>query len=419
MKALSRIEAILIVLLVVVSIIAVYGWIKPTPSAPTTPTPTEAEKLYYVPILNKWMTYSELVNEIKKEGKITIADWTYGGLVETYHVPAFKDYVKKKYGVEIEVSWVGTQEPEVIASTVLMSISTGAASPYDVVAIEAPYFFRALKAGAIAPAVYLGNPLMRNLEYINSFFLQYQPYGVIFQAIDTAGLLVNTEKAGWVKDYRDLADPRLKGHVLLPTPGTVHFANFLVNLALAMGKDYKNPSDMEEVIKFAAEKIHQNTLRYTVSEAEIMELLERGEAWVVAWWWYLAPVEAVKGYPISRVAQPQGSVFTPGIAWIPKNAQHPVLAQIFIDFLMSVDFWFALDYPQYRESKEDFLMLHQNLLNDTNFELLPDWIKPMYANIYPYPLDKMKEWYIIPDYSYIEAHTEEWSSEYNRLAGIG
>jgi ABC-type Fe3+ transport system substrate-binding protein len=174
--------------------------------------------------------------------------------VETYHVLAFKDYVKKKYGVEIEVSWVGTQEPEVIASTVLMSISTGAASPYDVVAIEAPYFFRALKAGAIAPPIYLGNPLIRNLEYINSFFLQYQSYGVIFQAIDTAGLLVNTEKADWVKDYRDLADPRLKGHVLLPTPGTVHFANFLVNLALAMGKDYKNPSDMEEVIKFAAEK---------------------------------------------------------------------------------------------------------------------------------------------------------------------
>jgi hypothetical protein len=82
---------------------------------------------------------------------------------------------------------------------------------------------------------------------------------------------------------------------------------------------------------------------------------------------------------------------------------------------MSPDFWFALDYPQYRDSKEDFLMLHQNLLNDTNFKLLPDWIKPMYANIYPYPLSKMNEWYVIPDYDYIEQQTQTWSDMYNKL----
>ena len=422
MRAVTRLEAVLIVLLLAVSAIAVIGWLRPVsaPTPPPTPAPAApaVEKVYYVPILNKWMTYSEIVAEIKKEGKVTIADWTYGGLVETYHVPAFKQYVKKRYGVDIEVTWVGTQEPETIISSVLMSLQAGKAPPYDVVAIEAPYFFRALGANAVEPAIYLGNPLMNNLRYVNPFFVKYQPYGVIFQAIDTAGMLINKEKAGWVKDYRDLADPRLKGHVLLPTPGTVHFANFLVNLAFAMGKDYKNPDDMKEVITFAATKIHPNVLRYTVSEAEIMELLERGEAWAVAWWWYLAPVEAAKGYPITRVAQPQGSVFVPGIAWIPKNVEHPVLAQIFIDFLMSPDFWFALDFPKYRESKEDFLMLHQNLLNDTNFNLLPDWIKPFYAEVYPYPLSKMFQWYVLPDYDYIEKHTEEWSNLYRQLTGI-
>ncbi|MEM2235139.1 MAG: extracellular solute-binding protein [Desulfurococcaceae archaeon] len=419
MKALSKLEVVLIALIIIVGTIGAYGWVRPVTEVPTaTPTVTPTEKMYYIPILGKWMSESEIINEIRREGRIIIADWTYGGLVETYHAPAFERYVKEMYGVDIEVTWIGTQEPEAMVSSVLMAVSAGSPSPYDVMAIEAPFFFRALSAGAIEPAIYLGNPLMRNLEYVDPFFLKYQPYGVIFQAIDTAGLLINTEKAGWITDYRDLADPRLKGHVILPTPGTVHFANFLVNLALAMGKDYKNPSDMEEVIKFAAEKIHPNVLRYTTSEAEIMELMERGEAWAIAWWWYLAPVEAVKGYPVSRVAQPQGSVFVPGIAWIPKNVQHPVLAQIFIDFLMSVKFWFALDFPQYRESKEDFLMLHQNLLNDTNIDLLPDWIKPIYANIYPYPLAKMAEWYVIPDYSYIEQQTEKWSSMYNKLAGI-
>ncbi|MCD6488769.1 MAG: extracellular solute-binding protein [Desulfurococcales archaeon] len=419
-KALTKLESILSILAVILLVVAVAGWMRPVPQ-PTQPTPTttaKVEKMYYIPILNEWMTESEIKEEIQKEGTVIIADWTYGGLVETYHVPAFKKYIKDYWGVDIDVKWVGTQEPEVIVSSVLQAVKAGQPAPYDVVAIEAPYFFRAKKANAIEAAIYIGNPLMKNLSYVHPFFLQFQPYAVVFQAIDTAGMLVNTEKAGWIKDYTDLADPRLKGHVILPTPGTVHFANFLVNLALAMGKDYKNPQDMEEVIKFAAEKIHPNVLRYTVSEAEIIEYLERGEAWAVAWWWYLAPVEAVKGYPISRVAQPQGNVFIPGIAWIPKGVQHPVLAQLFINFLMSPDFWFAIGFPQYRESKEDFLMLHQNLLNDSNFDLLPDWIKSIYSQIYPYPLDKMYEWYVFPDYEYIEEHTEEWSNLYNQYAGL-
>lgn len=422
MRALTKLETILLILLIIISVVAAWGWtrytIAPQPQQTVTTPPSVEQKLYYIPILNKWMTRDEIINEIKKEGTIIVADWTYGGLVETFHAPAFKKYVKDRYGVDIDVKWVGTQEPEVIVSAVLQALQANRSAPYDVVAIEAPYFFRAKEANAIASVIYVGNYLMENLKYVHPFFLQFQPYGVVFQALDTAGILVNKEKAEWIKDYRDLADPRLKGHVILPTPGTVHFANFLVNLALAMGKNYKNPDEMNEVIKFAAEKIHPNTLRYTVSEAEIIELLERGEAWAVAWWWYLAPVEAAKGYPIIRVAQPQGNVFVPGIAWIPKKVDHPVLAQIFIDFLMSPQLWFALDFPQYRESKEDFLMLHQNLLNDTNFDLLPEWIKPFYKDIYPYPLDKMYEWYVFPDYSYIEKHTEEWSNTYSKLAGL-
>lgn len=422
MRALSRLEAVLLALVIIIGGIGIYGWVRPTPT-PAQPTATApaAEKYYYyyIPILGKWMTMDEIKAEIAKEKEIVIADWTYGGLVETFHAPAFKKYVKDLYGVDIDVKWQGTQEPETYLSAVITALKAGEKPPYDVMAIEAVYFFRALREGIIEPAVYVGNPLMNNLRYVDPFFLKFQPYGVVFQAIDTAGILINTEKAGWVKDYKDLADPRLKGHVVLPTPGTVHFANFLVNLALALGKNYKDPNEMSEVIRFAAEKIHPNAVRYTVSESEIMELLERGEAWAIAWWWYLAPVEAAKGYPIARVAQPQGNVFVPGIAWIPRNATHPVLAQIFIDFLMSPQLWFALDYQQYRESKDDFLMIHQNLLNDSNFNLLPDWIKPIYKNLYPYPLSVMNQWYVFPDYDYISAHTEEWSKLYMQLTGMG
>ncbi|MEM4005229.1 MAG: hypothetical protein QXM43_06295, partial [Desulfurococcaceae archaeon] len=167
MRAITRLETVLIILLVVLAVIATYGWLRtPAPVTPTAPTAPVAERVYYVPILDKWMTHSEIVAEIRKEGKVVIADWTYGGLVETFHVPAFKQYVKKQYGVDIEVTWVGTQEPEAIISSVLMALGAGKAPPYDVVAIEAPYFFRALKANAVEPVIYIGNPLMNNLRYV-------------------------------------------------------------------------------------------------------------------------------------------------------------------------------------------------------------------------------------------------------------
>ena len=373
-------------------------------------------KVYYVPILGKWMTKEEIAKEIAKEGEVVVADWTYGGLVETVHAPGFAKYVKERYGVDIRVKWVGTQTPEVMMSATMTALKAGKNPPYDVMAIEIPFFFRAKAEGIIEPVAYEGNPLIPNLKYIHPFFKQFMPYGIIFQGLDTAGLLIREDKAPFVKSYADLADPKLKGHVVLPTVGTMHFAHFLLNLAFALGKDYKNPEDMKEVIKYAATKIAPNVLRYTVSEAEIMELLERGEAWAVAWWWYLAPVEKLKGYPVVRVAQPQGSVFVPGVVWVPKNVKHPVLAQLFIDFIISPDHQLCLLYPELRkkEHASDFVMVHQFLGNDTNFKLLPDWIKPFYATIYPYPLSKMFQWYKFVDFDYVAKVMTKWSEEYRK-----
>jgi hypothetical protein len=96
---------VLLALLLIVSVFAIYGWLRP-PEKVEVKVPTGIERSYYIPILDKWLTESEIVNEIRKEGKVVIADWTYGGLVETYHVPAFKNFIKKRFGVDIEVTWV-------------------------------------------------------------------------------------------------------------------------------------------------------------------------------------------------------------------------------------------------------------------------------------------------------------------------
>lgn len=376
---------------------------------------TQEKEKVLVPILNQKMTRNEMVQKMKAEGAITIANWTYGGMATKYFGPGFKRYMKEKYGLNIEVHWLGTQTPGTFMTQVFASLKADTPPPYDVMAIETPFFFKARAKDIAQPFIHEGkNPLIPIYPELHDFYKKYAPYGLVFQAIDTAGLNINTEKAPFVEDYTDLADPRLKGHLLVPTIGTAHFTNFLLNLSLAMGKDYKDPEEMKEVIEFAATNIHPNVLKYTTSEATMIELLEREVAWVNAWWFYLGNVESMKGYPITWKPQPQGNAFEPGVAWIPNDVSHPLLAQAFMDYLVSPERTLALYWPEVRENKSDFMMVHQMLPNETYFDKLPEWLKPNYDKYLPWPMEKMEEWYTFIDWGYVIEHMDKWSKLYRQ-----
>ena len=53
----------------------------------------------------------------------------------------------------------------------------------------------------------------------------------------------------------DLADPRLKGKVTMPAPGDIGAGGFLLGLAAELGKDYKDPDQMKEVVDWVTTNI--------------------------------------------------------------------------------------------------------------------------------------------------------------------
>ena len=53
----------------------------------------------------------------------------------------------------------------------------------------------------------------------------------------------------------DLADPRLKGKVTLPPPGDITAGGLFLGLASELGKDYKDPAQMKEVVDWVMTNI--------------------------------------------------------------------------------------------------------------------------------------------------------------------
>ena len=60
----------------------------------------QGEERVFVPIVGEEMTWEEIKEQMRAEGEIVIANWTYGGLAPKYWEPGFKRYVKEKYGVD-------------------------------------------------------------------------------------------------------------------------------------------------------------------------------------------------------------------------------------------------------------------------------------------------------------------------------
>ncbi|MEM4374740.1 MAG: MBL fold metallo-hydrolase, partial [Nitrososphaerota archaeon] len=187
--------------------------------------------------------------------------------------------------------------------------------------LEVNFFEEAISRGVAEP--FLPSPLVPNTQLVDYYFLNF-PYGVQFQNHALANFTVNTKYVGdWFNSWKMLADSRLREKITLWVFEDNGFWGFLVMLAEELGKNYKNPDDMRDVLRWTAENIHPNVLKYTSDEAELDELLGRDISWASAYWCALA-----EGYSITRPELKGSQVlpwrFTsphvnlPGVYWIPK-----------------------------------------------------------------------------------------------------
>ena len=380
----------------------------------------------WIPIMNQFMSRDEVATEIAKEKKVSIANWTYWGLVDSYFTPSLKKYVKDLYGVDIEVEFLGTQAAKggwVVA--VESALAAGEAPPFDLMHIEVNFFEDAVAKGLAEP--FLPSPLVPWAGYVDSWFLRY-PYGIQFQQHALGNFTVNTKYVGdWFNGWKALADPRLKGKVSIWPSSDNGLWGWWAVMAGELGYDYHNADDMKKTLKWIADNICPNVLKYTDDEGELADLLEKELTWASAYWCCTAEGYAItKPYlkgtqklPYFKGQHPN----LPGVFWIPKKVQHPVLAQIAADWELSAGLQMT-DIKQWplapddeTKTKQLWAEAFEGPLGEDYLQFVPDWVKELGPNgIYElYPTIEQATSFLKLDWGYINTVINDWIGYWKQL----
>ena len=217
-----------------------------------------------VPIVGKDMSFDDIKAAIADEKEVTVANWTYTATDQL--VEAVPDYVKTVYDVDIKLNYVGSQSPSTYLADLYTSVAAGDNAPYDVMAIEENYWaeaqLQAKNQNTKLMEDYLPSGLIPNADRVMDS-LKHVPTSIGFQASATPGINYNKDNVTFLTDWKDLADERLKGKLLLWLPGDITGGGMLLGLCKSLGYDYKNPDQVKQAIDFIADKITPNAIKYT------------------------------------------------------------------------------------------------------------------------------------------------------------
>jgi len=392
----------------------------PAPAATAAPGQTSG-KSYKVSILNKEMTRDEIVAEITKEGEVNVANWTY--TANDAIVARFQDVVKEEWGVDVKCNYLPSQSPSVYLTNLYTANKGGNPSPYDVMAIEQPYYVEA-KGNGVTQDIFPSD-LMPNWEPVDKRF-KAGNQAVAFQGTAFTVVVHTTD---WFKDWKDLADPRLKGKITIPQPGDITMGGNLIGLAWSLGKDYKKPEDMTATIDFLINQINPNTLKVTSDSSEMQQLLRSGAALATTFWNSLARLEQLSGQPGTEhtvyTLPPNGAPVINGYMWIPKGSPHPILAQLFLNWRISTDGMIPSDkWPSspggapenWQQNQGPFSEIFEGVLYADQEKGVPSWFQDSYKKFYPpfSQYDTLKS----VDWDYYNQNQKGWQDEITKRLGL-
>jgi spermidine/putrescine-binding protein len=383
------------------------------PSAPASApasaagSPSAAAGTKHVSILNRDMTDEEIKAEIAKEGSVVVGNWTYTANDEL--VKQFQQYVKDTYGVDVTLTYEGSQQPSTYLTKLAAAKGGNNPAPYDVIAVEENYWADAMDQDLVENV--FPSDLIPNAGMVLDIF-KHDPTSIAFQSTAFPAVVYSKSRAGWMKTLKDLADPRLKGKVTLPLAGDITAGGFFLGLASELGKDYKDAAQMKEVVDWAATNIGPNVLKYTTDSAEMQQLLRSGAADAVTFWNSLARLEYFGGNTDAALLLP-GAIFpVNGYLWVPKGAPHPVLAQVFIDWRLSKEVQFPnswpIDHGPWSELSEGFL-------GPAYVDQVPEWFAADYFSYFP-TLEQIQTFKTV-DWPAYNAAQKEWQDYYASKIG--
>ena len=156
--------------------------------------------------------------------------------------------MKDTYGADIKLNYVGSQQPSEYLTKLAADQKAGSPASYDVIAVEENYWYDASQQGLVDDV--LASDLIPNQGMVLDAF-KHAPESIAFQSTAYPGVVYNKNDAGFLTKLMDLADPRLKGKLTLPKPTDITAGGLLLGLASELGKDYKDPEQMKEVVDWA------------------------------------------------------------------------------------------------------------------------------------------------------------------------
>jgi spermidine/putrescine-binding protein len=263
---------------------------------------------------------------------------------------------------------------------------------------------------------YLPSGLIPNAERVMDN-LKHYPTTVGFQASATPGINYNKANVDFLTDWKDLADERLKGKVLLWTPTDITAGGMLLGMCDSLGLDYHNPDQVKQAIDYIIDKIGPNVLKYTADNAEAQSLFKSGAVDVVSFWNSMARLQFLDGMEDAAfLVAASGQYAVNGYMWIPVKAKHPVLAQIFIEWRLSDDAQFP-DLDAWGITKGAWPELQEGFMGPSYEGLVPDWIKDVYFNYYP-TIEQLSTNYKAVDWDYYVANSSDWFDYWNQKLGL-
>jgi putative spermidine/putrescine transport system substrate-binding protein len=155
--------------------------------------------------------------------------------------------------------------------------------------------------------------------------------------IVATGLAYNTAAFahhGWPvpTSWTDLADPRYRRRVLVPSITNTYGLQTLLALAQAQGGSAR---DIAPGFRYLTDRVAPNVLTFETSSGKISELMQTGEVVLGVWGSGRTDALARTGFPVAFVVPKEGAQALITSACVVAGSRHAALAQALVQSLLS------------------------------------------------------------------------------------
>ena len=196
------------------------------------------------------MTKDEIAAALKSEGTVTLKSWGFNGLPKKVFIEQFKKYTQDTYGVPVTLVWDDTNGALQQAE---QSNKLPSEIGLDVIDNEEDHMPQLQELDWIEK---VNDPkydsVLTNWAKVDPAYIVQDGLGVIYQGFEDLCAVIRKDKvdATKLKDWTDLADPSLKGKIVMyAIPGDTRGQQLFYAMLKSMikngkvqGTDYKDPA---------------------------------------------------------------------------------------------------------------------------------------------------------------------------------